>query len=241
MDNTVCRKCAYWLSSDECGCVSFCTRDREENKRLQAEVNEMKEKIEFLKKFAPTAVCTDGTEYSDRIRKGLFKGTALDYVLMRATKHQRDPAYGSTKDRAQANHLRKLVRNEIQEKANLQAKLEKAEVVIKFMENVTAFSVNNKSASTDEEDLYQHCIDYFKEKKAEYETEESVARMNEHVLAGQAKLGESDITGNSKAGMVYSIQTGTGEYDPLNEKSGDDVIGYIKDIVEYKEKDEADG
>jgi len=42
-------------------------------------------------------------EYSDQKRKGLFKGTALDYVRMRADKHEK--VY---KDKKQADHLRKL-------------------------------------------------------------------------------------------------------------------------------------
>lgn len=42
-------------------------------------------------------------KYSDQNRKGLFKGTALDYIRMRADKHEK--VYNLPK---QAEHLRKL-------------------------------------------------------------------------------------------------------------------------------------
>jgi len=45
----------------------------------------------------------EGEYYSDQKRKGLFNGTGIDYILMRADKHER--VYG---DKKQASHLRKL-------------------------------------------------------------------------------------------------------------------------------------
>jgi len=43
--------------------------------------------------------------YSDQKRSRLFKGSGIDYILMRADKHEF--VYGDTK---QAEHLRKLAR-----------------------------------------------------------------------------------------------------------------------------------
>ena len=51
-------------------------------------------------------------EYSDQKRRGLFNGTALDYVRMRADKHEK--IYNLPK---QAEHLRKLA-DELEEKIN---------------------------------------------------------------------------------------------------------------------------
>ena len=46
----------------------------------------------------------EGVEYySDQKRKGLFNGTGIDYILMRADKHEM--VYG---DKKQAEHLRRL-------------------------------------------------------------------------------------------------------------------------------------
>ena len=103
---------------------------KDDLKALQTEIDGLKEDIKYLKKFAPT----DGMEYSDQTRKKLFKGSALDYVFMRANKHQLE--YGTTQDRAQANHLRRLVEDETREKETLKSRNAALEDVVEAGRNL---------------------------------------------------------------------------------------------------------
>jgi len=75
-------------------------------------------------------------EYSDQKRKGLFKGTALDYVRMRADKHEK--VYH---DKKQADHLRKLADELGQLPAELIEKIERLEKDLNFWRDISDVSM----------------------------------------------------------------------------------------------------
>ncbi len=69
--------------------------------RRKIELNRQEHKI-LLRQLSEVNMI----EYSDQKREGLFNGDGIDYIRMRADKHEK--VYGDARSKKQAGHLRHL-------------------------------------------------------------------------------------------------------------------------------------